>query len=81
LPVAVAVVSTVGAATGEKVVAMPLLGGSVPMYIFEDLGMPVIGVPIANYDNNQHAANENIRLGNLWRGMETYGGLLAGLEW
>ena len=81
LPVAVAVLATVGAATGEKVVAMPLLGGSVPMYIFEDLGMPVIGVPIANYDNNQHAANENIRLGNWWRGMETYGGLMAGLEW
>ena len=81
LPVAVAVLSTVGEATGEKVVALPILGGSVPMYIFENLGMPVIGVPIANYDNSQHATNENIRLGNLWRGMETYAGLLAGLEW
>jgi len=81
LPVAVAVLNTVGGATGEKVVALPLLGGSVPMYIFENLGMPVIGVPIANYDNSQHSTNENIRLGNLWRGMETFGGLLAGLDW
>jgi acetylornithine deacetylase/succinyl-diaminopimelate desuccinylase-like protein len=81
LPVAVAVLGTVGAATGERPVALPILGGSVPMYIFENMGMPVIGVPIANYDNSQHAANENIRLGNLWRGMETFGGLLAGLEW
>ncbi len=80
-PVAVAVLRTVGEATGEKVVALPLLGGSVPMYIFENLKQPVIGVPIANYDNSQHSTNENIRLGNFWRGMETYGGLLAGLEW
>jgi len=41
----------------------------------------VIGVPIANYDNSQHSTNENIRLGNFWRGIDTYGGLLAGLEW
>jgi hypothetical protein len=25
-----------------------------------------ITVPIANYDDNQHAANENLRLQNLW---------------
>ncbi len=81
LPAAVAVLGVVGAATGEKPVALPILGGSVPMYIFENLRMPVIGVPIANYDNSQHSTNENIRLGNFWRGMETYGGLMAGLEW
>ena len=28
-------------------------------------------VPIANYDNNQHAENENLRLQNLWDGIET----------
>jgi acetylornithine deacetylase/succinyl-diaminopimelate desuccinylase-like protein len=81
LPVSVALLSTVAAATGEPTVALPILGGSVPMYIFERLGLPVIGVPIANYDNSQHSTNENIRLGNLWRGMETFGGILAGLEW
>jgi hypothetical protein len=27
------------------------------------------------------AAKGKIRMGNQWRGMETYGGLLAGLEW
>lgn len=81
LPVAVAVLRTVGEAIGEKPVALPVLGGSVPMYIFENLGLPLIGVPIANYDNSQHSTNENIRLGNLWKGMEEFGGLLAGLEW
>ena len=40
-------------------------------------GAPTITVPIANYDNNQHAENENIRLQNLWDGIETYAALLT----
>jgi acetylornithine deacetylase/succinyl-diaminopimelate desuccinylase-like protein len=33
-------------------------------------------VPIANYDDNQHGANENLRLQNLWDGIETMASLL-----
>lgn len=58
-----------------------MLGGSAPMYIFEGLGVLVIGVPIVNYDNHQHSSDENVRLGHLWRGMEIYAGLLAGMRW
>jgi hypothetical protein len=59
---------------------MPGLGGSIPMYLFGGAShTPVIGVPIANYDNNQHSANENIRLQNLWDGIEIFAGLFAGL--
>jgi hypothetical protein len=36
---------------------------------------PTITVPIANYDDNQHAANENLRLQNLWDGVETMAAL------
>jgi len=32
--------------------------------------IPVIAFPIANHDDNQHAANENPRLQNLWDGIE-----------
>ena len=39
--------------------------------------MPVIIVPIANHDNNQHGHNENIRVANLWDGIETMAALLA----
>jgi acetylornithine deacetylase/succinyl-diaminopimelate desuccinylase-like protein len=81
LPAAAALVEAVGAATGVKPVRLPTLGGSVPMYTFERLGLPVVGVPIANYDNSQHAANENIRIGNLWRGIDEFGGILAALKW
>ena len=81
LPVSKALVRVMQAATNNQTVVAPLLGGSVPMYIFEDLGLPWIGVPIVNYDNHQHSSDENLRLGNLWQGIETYASLLADLDW
>jgi acetylornithine deacetylase/succinyl-diaminopimelate desuccinylase-like protein len=81
LPVSKALVQVVQGATGNTAVAAPALGGSVPMYIFEDLGLPWIGVPIVNYDNHQHSSDENLRLGHFWRGMEIYGAILADLNW
>ena len=65
---------------GTPVVRLPTLGGSVPMYVFgEVLGAPVVGLPIVNHDNNQHAANENLRLQNLWDGIEAFAAIFAGL--
>ena len=66
---------------GTSVIKMPLLGGSIPMYLFTDvLKTPVVGLPIVNHDNNQHGANENLRLQNLWDGIEIFAGILAGAE-
>jgi acetylornithine deacetylase/succinyl-diaminopimelate desuccinylase-like protein len=81
LPVSKALVQVVQAATGGNAVISPTLGGSVPMYIFEDLGLPWIGVPIVNYDNHQHSSDENLRLAEFWRGIEEYGAILADLNW
>jgi acetylornithine deacetylase/succinyl-diaminopimelate desuccinylase-like protein len=81
LPVSKAVVEVVRAAAGKETVVLPSSGGSVPMYIFEDLGLTVVGVPIVNYDNHQHSSDENLRLGHFWRGMEIYGVILADLNW
>jgi acetylornithine deacetylase/succinyl-diaminopimelate desuccinylase-like protein len=80
LAVSKKVVEVVEGAAGPAV-KMPTLGGTAPMYIFENLGLPVIGVPIVNADNHQHSSDENLRLGNLWRGMEIYGAILADLNW
>jgi len=56
-------------------VLLPTLGGSTPSYLFEQhFRRPVIGLPIANYDNNQHAANENLKLQNLWYGIALFVG-------
>jgi acetylornithine deacetylase/succinyl-diaminopimelate desuccinylase-like protein len=80
-PMAQAVVRTIEEATGGPIIRVVSLGGSVPMYLFEGKEhRPVIGVPIANADNNQHAANENLRLQNLWDGIEIFGTLFARLE-
>src|SRR5229473_151515 len=81
LPMSKAVVEVVRGAAGKDTVIMPSTGGSVPMYIFEDLGLQWVGVPIVNYDNHQHSSDENLRLGQFWRGMEIYGAILADLNW
>ena len=80
LPVSRAVARVIQESAGGPLVELPTLGGSVPMYLFSDkLATPVVGVPIVNHDNNQHAANENLRLQNLWDGIETCAALLARL--
>jgi acetylornithine deacetylase/succinyl-diaminopimelate desuccinylase-like protein len=75
------VVAAIEQSLGHPVIKMPLLGGSAPMYLFTDLlKTPVLGVPIANHDDNQHAANENLRLQNLWDGIEIFAGILTQAE-
>jgi acetylornithine deacetylase/succinyl-diaminopimelate desuccinylase-like protein len=71
-------VATIKAVTGQDPILMPTAGGSVPMYLFGGEGeRPVAILPIANHDNNQHGANENLRLQNLWDGIEIYAGVMA----
>lgn len=82
MPAARAILTALDRARPPRVVRLPMLGASVPMKLFADaLGAPVVGVPIANYDNNQHAANENLRLKNLWDGIDVYASLMTGLSW
>jgi len=76
LPIAQEVIQAVKGVHGE-VVLLPTMGGSVPLGAMERAsGAHTITVPIANYDDNQHAANENLRLKNLWDGVETMAALL-----
>ena len=44
------------------------------------LGTPLVSVPIVNHDNSQHAKDENLRLQNLWDGIEIYAAVMARLE-
>jgi len=77
LPISQLVVKTAESARGP-VVKLPTMGGSVPLFMIEQtLGVPTITVPIANHDNNQHSFNENLRLQNLWDGIELMAALLA----
>jgi len=62
----------------KDLILVPSSGGSLPIWYFKEvLDVPLIMLPIANYDNNQHAENENIRIRNLWEGIEIYGAIIA----
>ncbi|UQD56304.1 M20/M25/M40 family metallo-hydrolase [Flavobacterium sp. K5-23] len=77
LPIIKKVIAAVKATTNDQVVLQPTMGGSLPLYLFEKyLKGNTVSVPIANHDNNQHAENENIRLQNLFDGIETMGSIM-----
>ena len=77
-PLGKRVIRVVEEMAGAPIVVAPTLGGSAPEYLLQGKSnTPVVGVPIANYDNNQHAANENLRLQNLWDAIEIFAGLFV----
>jgi acetylornithine deacetylase/succinyl-diaminopimelate desuccinylase-like protein len=82
LPASRAVVTSIGRTVGYRPIELPIVGASSGIAdIVNLLHVPMVGVSIANYDDNQHAQNENLRLGNLWDGIEIYAGLLTDLNW
>jgi acetylornithine deacetylase/succinyl-diaminopimelate desuccinylase-like protein len=69
--------SKAGAAK-ESLLIAPGMGGTLPLYLFTDVaGKPAVIVPVANHDNNQHGANENLRVANLWYAIDLYAALLT----
>jgi acetylornithine deacetylase/succinyl-diaminopimelate desuccinylase-like protein len=77
LPIAADVIHAIETARG-KIILLPTFGGTVPLDAMERAAQTrTITVPIANHDDNQHAANENLRLQNLWDGTETMAALIA----
>lgn len=83
-PVAVALRRVASGTAGREILMLPTLGGSIGMQEFYDvLQVPLINVPIVNHDNSQHAKDENLRLQNLWDGIELFAGIMTklGREW
>lgn len=77
-PIARAISKAVADAAGGPIVRLPTIGGSAPFYLFSDvLKVPTIGLSIVNFDNNQHGANENVRIQNIWDGIETMAAILT----
>ena len=80
LPFSRRLLAVVSEGLPEPVIALPTLGGSVPMQVFiETFGVPVVLLPIANHDNSQHAPDENLRLRNLWDGIATFAVVISDL--
>jgi len=65
----------------EPPVILPTMGGSLPLSeLAQALGMPLISVPLANHDDNQHAPDENLRLGHYLQGISTMLSVVHGLS-
>ncbi|MDI3341880.1 MAG: M20/M25/M40 family metallo-hydrolase [Sphaerobacter sp.] len=70
LPVSRAIVAAIGDAFGVEPVVKPVLGASAPSYLFsQTLGLPVIWATYANYDEHNHAPNENITIDSFLTGI------------
>ena len=77
LPIAQDVIRVVEQVRGSTV-KLPNMGGNLPLANIErPLGTRTIIVPIGNHDNNQHSFDENLRLQNLWDGIELMAALLT----
>jgi acetylornithine deacetylase/succinyl-diaminopimelate desuccinylase-like protein len=77
-PLAKAVLAAVQSTSSRPLVALPTSGGSLPLIVIErELGVATLSVPIVNHDNNQHAEDENLRVGNLFEGIETLRALVG----
>src|SRR5215213_11474328 len=78
LPMSKSVIDAVQSPSSGRIVLLPTSGGSLPLSIItERLKTVTISVPIANYDTNQHSENENIRLQNLWDGIEIWAAIMT----
>jgi acetylornithine deacetylase/succinyl-diaminopimelate desuccinylase-like protein len=77
LPIVQDVIRTVESARGPAV-KIPTMGAGVPLEAIErPLGTRTVIVPIGNHDNNQHSSDENLRIQNLWDGIELMAALLT----
>ncbi len=60
-------------AFGKEPIKIKIGGGSIPISPFiTTLNIPAVIVPTVNADNNQHAENENIRVGNYIDAVKTF---------
>jgi acetylornithine deacetylase/succinyl-diaminopimelate desuccinylase-like protein len=72
LPLARDVAAAMRRVAGDSLLLTPSAGGSLPLSVITDhTGAPTLVIPLANPDNNQHAENENLRVGALWDGIVT----------
>ena len=65
-------------AFGKDPIRIKTAGGSIPIAPFiVTLNIPAVAVPTVNADNNQHAENENIRVGNYLEAVKTFLAVLS----
>ena len=77
-PLAGPIAAALAEAAGGPIVQLPTIGGSAPFYVFTDVvRVPTFGLSVVNFDSNQHGANENVRIRNVWEAIESMAALLT----
>jgi acetylornithine deacetylase/succinyl-diaminopimelate desuccinylase-like protein len=77
LPISQEVIRAGESARGP-VVKLPTASGAIPLEMIQrTLGTRTIVMPIANHDDNQHSFDENVRIQNLWEGIELMAALVT----
>ncbi len=77
-PYAQQVVAAINSVWDRPIVQKRTSGGTVPIAPFIDLlGLPALGVPTVNFDNNQHSPNENVRLGHFFNSIVTFAAIFT----
>ena len=75
------IIEAVRQAVGEEPLLFPVLGGTLPDYVFTQiLGLPSIMVPYANFDEMNHAPNENLAIANFVMGIKCCAAVLNQLS-
>jgi len=75
------VVEAVKDATQKDPIIFPSAGGSLPLSAFTDtLKAPTVMVPYANFDESNHAPNENLKIENFVKGIRCCAALLDKLS-
>lgn len=63
---------------GKQPIKVRIMGGTVPISPFINaLKIPAVIVPLVNADNNQHSPNENLKIGNITNGIQTFLALMT----
>ncbi len=77
-PESTLVAEAVGEMLGERPVLIRTMGASFPIVPFiQVMGFPAITLPTVNFDDNEHAENENLRLGHFFTGIVTIAAVLT----
>jgi acetylornithine deacetylase/succinyl-diaminopimelate desuccinylase-like protein len=72
------IVKTLQETFKDDVVQIRTMGGTVPIAPFiNELKIPAFLLPMVNPDNNQHSPNENLRIGQIAYGIQTFYSLLS----
>ena len=79
-PFAEPIFRAIAAAKEEEPLIVPAMGGSLPNYVFTKImKLPTFVVPYANFDEANHAPNENIEVERFINGIKTGAAMLISL--